>query len=210
MAGVLGLLAATVAFAFLADAVFRGQQLPLLDHALASWFHDHLRPDWTRIMLAVAAWHSQPGILAMAALLAIHFHRRRARAWLLATALVVPGGMILNVLLKFAFARARPHWSDPLLTLDTYSFPSGHATGATLLYGLLACYLLPLARSWPLRLTIAGAALAMIALVCLCRIYLGVHYLSDVLAGVLVASAWLTICLTAVAAWRARTLRGSV
>jgi membrane-associated phospholipid phosphatase len=200
--GALALLVATVAFALVADAVFRGQALPQLDQALALWFHRHLRPDWTRGMLVVAAWHSQAGILVMAALLALHFYCRRARAWLLATGLVVPGGMILNVLLKFAFARARPHFADPLLTLETYSFPSGHAAGATLFYGLLACYLLRQTRTWPPRLAIVGMALAMVALVCLCRIYLGVHYLSDVLAGVLAASAWLTMCLTAVAAWQ--------
>ena len=56
-------------------------------------------------------------------------------------ALAMTGGMLLNVLLKHAYERARPSFDDPILTLETYSFPSGHTAGATVFYGVLAAFL---------------------------------------------------------------------
>jgi membrane-associated phospholipid phosphatase len=92
-------------------------------------------------MLFVTHWHQQAGILLMTLLLALHLRARRASYWLLALMLAVPGGMLLNVLLKYTFQRARPRFDEPLLTLASYSFPSGHTSGAMLFYGLLAAYL---------------------------------------------------------------------
>jgi len=116
----------------------------------------------------------------------------------------LPGGMLLNAIMKDAVARHRPSFTDPLLTLTSYSFPSGHALGSTLLYGVLAAVVAWTANSRHLRvLTIAGAVL-LIGLVCFSRIYLGVHYLSDVVAGVLAGIVWVMLCLFAVIAFKRR------
>ena len=118
-------------------------------------------------------------------------------------ALAVPLGMLLNVLLKNIFQRARPSFEHPLLTLTTYSFPSGHAAAATLLYGVLGAYLVCTCKGW--RRALAGClAVAMVALVGLSRIYLGAHYLSDVAAAVASSVGWLAIVFTSVATWRKR------
>ena len=123
--------------------------------------------------------------------------------WLLTLLMAVPGGMLLNVLLKSVFQRARPHFDDPLLILDSYSFPSGHTVAATLFYGVLAAYLISLpGMRWGRRLAAALSAVLMVALVALSRVYLGVHYLSDVLAGAAEGCAWLTVCVTASASLR--------
>jgi undecaprenyl-diphosphatase len=71
-----------------------------------------------------------------------------------------------------------------------------------LLYGLLAAYLIHRASSWPARVGIACAALAMVVLVAFSRVYLGAHYLSDVLAAAAEGAAWLTVCLTSVTTLR--------
>jgi undecaprenyl-diphosphatase len=114
--------------------------------------------------------------------------------------------MLLNVGLKHIFHRARPHFDDPLLTLATYSFPSGHTASATVLYGLLACYLVAHSRSRARSVAIVAAAACMVGLVALSRMYLGVHYLSDVLAAAAEGCAWVATCVTAVSTLRRRRL----
>jgi undecaprenyl-diphosphatase len=158
----------------------------------------------------------------MAALLALWFWRRGAHYWLVACLVAVPGGMLLNVALKHVFRRARPSFDDPLLTLATYSFPSGHTAAATVFYGLLACYLVRRLPGWGGRALAVAAAVFMVALVALSRMVLGAHYLSDVLAATAEGAAWLAICITSVATlhrrrlargqapWRARGRQGDL
>jgi undecaprenyl-diphosphatase len=105
--------------------------------------------------------------------------------------------MLLNVLMKHAFGRARPMFAEPMLTLTTYSFPSGHVAAATLFYGLLAAFMVTRIEAWRWRLLVTLMAFLIVVLVGLSRIYLGVHYLSDVLAAFAEGIAWLAICLTA-------------
>jgi undecaprenyl-diphosphatase len=156
----------------------------------------------TRFMLFIAHVQGVAGTIGMTLLLGWWLHRQRERYWLLALAVTVPGGMLLNTVLKFVFHRARPHFDHPLLELSTYSFPSGHAVHATLVYGLLACYLVPRARTRPRQAAIVVAACLLVALVALSRMYLGVHYLSDVLAAIAEGCAWLAVCVTAVSTLR--------
>ena len=96
---------------------------------------------------------------------------------------------------SLAFQRSRPVFDEPLLTLSTYSFPSGHAVGTTLLYGLLVAYAFSRTPRWHWRLLAGAVALAAIGAVAFSRMYLGVHYFSDVAAGFLEGVAWLTLTL---------------
>lgn len=194
------MLVATWVFAGIADEVAEGAAITVLDAELANWLHRHATPGFTAAMLAITWLHSAPGVTVLALLFAARLYTQRAFYWLLALAVAVPGGMLLNVALKHVFQRARPHFDDPLLTLSTYSFPSGHTASATVLYGLLACYLAAHAR-WSTFVVVPAALLA-IALVALSRMYLGVHYLSDVLAAASEGCAWLAICVTAVSSLR--------
>lgn len=173
---------------------------------VANWFHQHKHSAWTPAMLFVTHWHQQAGILGMTLLLALHLRARRANYWLLALMLAVPGGMLLNVLLKYTFQRARPRFDEPLLTLASYSFPSGHTSGAMLFYGFLAAYLVCALPRPGVRAAVLGLAALMVALVALSRVYLGVHYLSDVLAGIAFGGAWLAVCITAISTLRRRRI----
>lgn len=202
--GVCVMLAAAWVFGGIAEDVVAAAQITLLDLELAHWFHQRASAGFTRMMLVVTHVHSALGVSLLALLLALHFHLRKAAYWLLTLAVAVPGGMLLNVVLKYIFQRARPSFDDPLLTLATYSFPSGHTVSATLLYGVLAAYLVCMVRTPVARALIVGAACAMVALVGLSRIYLGVHYLSDVLAAVAEGCAWLAVCITASSTLRRR------
>jgi membrane-associated phospholipid phosphatase len=122
-------------------------------------------------------------------------------ALLVYAALLVPGAMLLNYGLKLAVQRTRPVLENPILALNTYSFPSGHTAATTAFYGMLAAYL---AFRYPRHRRLWSAAAALpVLLVAYSRMALGVHYFGDVLAALLSTGAWLVICLSGVHAWHA-------
>lgn len=208
--GVAMLLAAMAIFARLADAVVAGAPITQLDVEVAHWLHVHARQggllrDFLMVMTTI---HRTPGMLVMTFLVGIWLYRRGHRYWIVALISAVPGGMLLNVALKHTFERARPHFEEPIVALSTYSFPSGHAMAATVLYGLLACYAARHARTAVGRVVPFVLAALMIATVAFSRLYLGAHYLSDVLAAFAEGCGWLAVCLTAAATLnRRRALR---
>lgn len=201
-AGALVLIAMAAVFGHIAGEALSTTPLTELDARLAAWFHAHKHSVWTGPMLLVTHWHNTVGMLLMTALMATYLHVRKARYWLIALLLSVPGGMLLNVLLKYTFQRARPSFDEPLVTLATYSFPSGHTMSATVFYGFLAAYCVCRIQRPGLRVLAGLAACCMVALVALSRVYLGAHYLSDVLAAVAEGCAWLAICISGVSTWR--------
>lgn len=199
--GVALLLAATAVFARLAGAVVAGAPITQLDVEVANWLHAHAREGGPLqlFLMAVTQVHRTPGVLILALAAGIWLYRGGHRYWTLALVSAVPGGMLLNVALKHTFERARPHFEEPLLQLTTYSFPSGHAMAATVLYGLLACYAARHARSWVGRVLPFVLAGMMIFTVAFSRLYLGAHYLSDVLAAFVEGCGWLAICISGTA-----------
>lgn len=194
--GALLLLGASGLFGGIAEDVMTGDALTRVDLQVAQWFHGHARAPVTRAMLVITHLHDPISVIAAVLLLALFLAWKRNGYWLTALALSVPLGMLLNVLMKYSFQRARPSFDNPLLTLTTYSFPSGHVAGATLFYGLLAALLVSKITVWRWRVLIVLTALMLVLLVALTRLYLGVHYLSDVLAAFAEGVAWLTLCLT--------------
>jgi membrane-associated phospholipid phosphatase len=202
--GLVLLFSATYAFHELAEAMRRQAGIAAFDLQLAQWLHRHAFEPLTSFMLLLTHVHSLAGISALGLLLAGFFWRRREFYWLVTLLLLLPPGLLLNVALKHSYQRPRPLLEEPLLTLATYSFPSGHTVAATLFYGLLACYLVMRGWRW---LPVMGATL-MVLLVACSRMYLGVHYLSDVLAAMAEGVAWLAICVTGVSTWRRRREAG--
>ena len=195
--GVLALAIAIAIFASIAVPVMSGSAaLASFDHDIAQTLQRHAMPALTLLMLAVTHAHGVIGIGVLGALLCVWFWREKAYYWLVTAMLAIPGGMLLNVVLKHVFMRTRPVSEEALLTLATYSFPSGHTASATLFYGVIAAYLVCAARRMWVRSAIVAAALSMVALVGASRIYLGVHYFSDVLAASVEGCGWLAICLT--------------
>jgi undecaprenyl-diphosphatase len=107
------------------------------------------------------------------------------------------GAEILNAALKTVFNRPRPVFTNPLLTAANASFPSGHAMSSLVVYGLLAFFILLRVRGPVVRSVLILLTVALIILIGISRIYLGVHYFSDVMGGYIIGSAWLIVCISA-------------
>jgi undecaprenyl-diphosphatase len=193
-AGVLLLCIAVGVFAlFAADLLWKGP-VTTADAGISTWFHGRMHPAMTQMLLAVTQLHSTLGIGLMAAAAAALLAWRRQGAWLAPLVLAVPGGLLLNSLVKQAFQRARPHFDDAAATLASYSFPSGHTSGATVWWGfLLVLWFASDARGGP-RAVAAAVAVVMVLLTAISRVYLGFHYASDVLAAIAEGTAWLVLC----------------
>jgi undecaprenyl-diphosphatase len=171
--------------------------LVALDARVAQWLHAHGQPWLITFLLAVTHLHSIVAMALWSVLFGAALARRREWTWMLTLVLAVGGAMLLNLLLKAAYARARPHFDDPLLVLGTYSFPSGHTAAAVAFYGVLAAFLVSRFYDARRRTACVAGAIAAVALVAFSRMYLGAHYLSDVAAAVCSSTAWLVLCLAA-------------
>jgi undecaprenyl-diphosphatase len=151
----------------------------------------------TTFLLLVTNVHATLGATIITAAVFIYLIKNNQRRWALTVVLSVFGGMLLNVLLKNIFHRARPHFDNPILTLTSYGFPSGHTMMATCLYGVLGAFAVSKLKAWRRALAVVAASF-LILLVGFSRIYLGAHYLSDVLGAMAEGLVWLAFCLTAV------------
>ena len=199
--GACALLAAAWLFGAIAeDVVNHDAPLDALDTQTSRWLHGHSQSALTSLMFACSAIGSPAVVLTIATAAALLAYRRRQAMAALLLVLAVPGGMLLNVLVKLLVHRQRPVFDDPILSLSSSSFPSGHAAGSTLLLGALAAIVIWHVRTWQLRVLAISAALLLVALICFSRIYLGVHFLSDVVAGFLEGCVWLGACLIAIEA----------
>ena len=192
------LVIATWVFGSIAEDVFTNDPLTIIDARFSAWLHGHTLPLLTQGMLLITRVHSLLGVTVMTLAVFAYLWIKRLRVWMLMLTVAVFGGMLLNLILKYAFVRQRPQPSEPLLTLTTYSFPSGHTLMATVFYGTLCALLAPRTRYWRWRLTTIAVAAVMIILVGFSRIYLGAHYLSDVLAAIAEGLAWLAFCFIAI------------
>ena len=205
-AGALALIGASWLFGGVSEDVLTGDPLTIVDVYIAEWLHAHATPLVTEFMLLVSRLNGVVAISVYAAVLALYLIWKRDWYWVMCLSAIVPGGMVLNVLMKFAFHRARPSFDDPVLTLMSYSFPSGHVAGTTLFYGVLGAILV--AKNEVRRWKMLMAILTIVILVALSRLYLGVHYLSDVLAAFAEALAWLSLCLMGIHTWWPRRGQG--
>jgi undecaprenyl-diphosphatase len=104
--------------------------------------------------------------------------------------------VVLNQLLKEVFARPRPYFEHPLALETSYSFPSGHATMSLICYGMLAYFAVLALRTWRAKTAVVFGAAFLVLLIGFSRIYLGVHYFSDVIGGFASAGAWLSVLIT--------------
>ena len=133
--------------------------------------------------------------LTVAAVIVLALRRKFAEAILVTV--VVAGGQALGTLVKNLVARQRPPVETALIGQPgTYAFPSGHAVAAVLLYGVLAFLLVNELSSRRARIAVTVAAVAIIVLVGISRVYLGVHWPSDVLGAWVLAGMWLALCVT--------------
>lgn len=196
--GVLLLIGASWLFGGIAEDVMTGDPLTVIDRRVAEWFHDRTTPGLTTVAQVITDFASPLWVTGVAVVTGLVLWWKRCWHRLLALVLVVPGGMALLPLMKMAFHRRRPTFEETFLTFQGYSFPSGHTMAATLLYGLLAVLAVLAFDTWRQRARAVLGAFVIVFLVALSRVYLGAHYLSDVLGAVAAGLAWLALSLTAV------------
>ena len=195
LAGWSAFLVAGLIFLAIAWNVTGRSALVALDSRLADWLHGHTDGALTAFFFALTNLHSPGAIAGASAIFGVVLARLRQWYWLLTLAVGVGGGMLINLVLKAAYERLRPHIDDPLLALTTFSFPSGHTAGAVLFYGVLAAFLVSRFYDWRARAACVAGAAGAVALVAFSRMYLGAHYLSDVLAAACASTVWLVLCL---------------
>ena len=185
-------------FGGIAEDVLHHDPLTIIDVQFSAWLHNRMAPPLTTFMLVMTLLGSTLFVGGTALLMALYLLWRRRWYELLILLLAVPGGMLLNTLLKIAFHRHRPSFSDPIVSLTSYSFPSGHTMAATVLCGVLAAFAVKHLHGWRWRLLAVILAVLMVFLIGFSRMYLGAHYLSDVLGASAEGLAWLALSLTAV------------
>jgi undecaprenyl-diphosphatase len=203
LAGLIIFAAMTFTLGEISEDINKREPLTVADAQLSTWLHSHTLPRLTSAMFVLTYLGSSMVASSVAAVFGLYLIWRRRFYWLAAIVSSVYGGMLLNKILKYAFQRPRPHFDDPLVSLTSYSFPSGHTMTATVLYGVLAAYFFTNTEDWRRRVAIILVAGFLIVLVAFSRVYLGAHYLSDVLGAMAEGMAWLALCLTVVYSfWR--------
>ncbi|HEX9106528.1 MAG TPA: phosphatase PAP2 family protein, partial [Longimicrobiales bacterium] len=186
------------------EDVVGGETLTQLDRVLAARLHALATPGGVEVFRAIS-WLGSPvtwSVLSAVMLVALLARRR----WLLAGgwAAAILGGGVLDLALKLLVHRPRPAFSDAFAVAAGWSFPSGHSMGALVGYGMLAYLaLLEVRRGWE-RVAVMAVAATLIALIGFSRLYLGVHYFSDVVGGYAAGVVWLSACVTGLEVARRR------
>jgi undecaprenyl-diphosphatase len=187
-------------FAWLSEEVFEGG-LQQFDTAVRMKVHEFFSPQLTRFMQVMTFLGSIRFLtILFAIIVAVWLSKgmKRRAIWLM---IAVGGSVILDISLKLSFHRTRPM---PFVGIapQTYSFPSGHALSSFCFYFVLAGLLCARIQSLAMRIFIWTASAALVFTIGLSRIYLGVHYPTDVIAGYVAAAAWVSTLLFAVNAQR--------
>jgi undecaprenyl-diphosphatase len=194
LAGAAMAILGTWAFAEIASHV-RAGRTQAFDDAVLTWIGRNSPPVVEQVMLEITflGTGSVVTVTVGIAALFLWLTRHKYSAALLIVATM--GGLVLNSILKAGFDRPRPQlftWGTHALTS---SFPSGHAMSAAIVYGTVAYLAARLQRRRAARAATLLVAAVLIVLICLSRLFLGVHYPSDVIAGVLVGLAWAGFCM---------------
>ncbi|HTC64034.1 MAG TPA: phosphatase PAP2 family protein [Candidatus Saccharimonadales bacterium] len=185
-----------ILFAWLSEEVFEGE-LQRFDLAARIKVHEFFSPQMTKFMQAMTFLGSIAFLSTLFLLITAFWLSRkmyRPAAWL---AIAVGGSVFLDVSLKLSFHRARPVPFVGVVPL-TYSFPSGHALSSFCFYGVLAGLLCARIQNPVYRALIWSAGALLVLAIGISRIYLGVHYPTDVIAGYAAAAAWVSTLLLAV------------
>ena len=188
--GLVGAVAALLFLAWLAGAVIKGDTRHFDDWAGSS-LHNHASPPLTSFMSGITLLGSTRVLLVLGAIVVIAFLFFRWRRETLFFLVTMGGASLLNRVLKLSFQRPRPQPYFDLVAPASYSFPSGHALLSFCFYGAIAFVVAAHLRRSSQRMVVWLLTAVLVLLVGISRIYLGVHYASDVIAGFTAAFIWL-------------------
>lgn len=177
-------------FGWLAQEVLEKEAFGF-DTQFLLWIHQWANPILDALMLHITTLADPEFVVVIVAIAGSILWWNRRWIELRTFAIVCLGGFVLNTGLKLVFAKSRPHLWTPLIHETSYSFPSGHALGAAVVYGFLA-FLLARRYRGSKRWIYASTAV-LVSAIGLSRLYLGVHWLTDIIAGYSVGLLWLMI-----------------
>jgi membrane-associated phospholipid phosphatase len=163
------------------------------DRSLLLWIHQFATPQLDRVMLFITAVGDPPTVITIFMITIAWLGLQQRYIDGMRFAIVCLGGILLNQMMKLFFAKPRPELWQRLIVETSFSFPSGHAVGSIVVYGFIAYILakqLPRSKQY-----VYMAATIIIGAIGFSRLYLGVHYPTDVIAGYGVGILWLTTCL---------------
>jgi membrane-associated phospholipid phosphatase len=184
------------AFLEIADN-FDGSQIRHFDQKIISIIQGNVSDRLTAIMLWITFIGSVKGvaILTFIVFICLFLTRHRLMAMYLAITVTLGAGAF-NQILKLIFKRTRPD-IQPIIQESGYSFPSGHSMGSMILYGSLAFILFKVYKHIWAKIAGAIIGVLLVLIIGVSRIYLGVHYPSDVVGGYLAGAFWILICMCA-------------
>jgi membrane protein DedA with SNARE-associated domain/membrane-associated phospholipid phosphatase len=183
-------------FGGLAEDLVTGDPLVRFDRMLDNYLRARATPPFTTFFLVVTALGSIEAVVLLGVVVAAVLAWGRRWLFLGSWLAAVAGSAVLNRVLKGLFDRPRPYFEHPLLVETSYSFPSGHAMESFVVYGMLAYFAVLALRSWEWRVAVVFGAALLVVLIGFSRMYLGVHYFSDVLAGYAAGGVWLSALIT--------------
>jgi len=163
-----------------------------LDSRIENLLYAFRDPLLVKVFLWITLLAKAPVSLGFALLLVVLFFLRDRREFILPLMVTLGGSSLFNLLGKVAIHRQRPAGVG-VYAEASYSFPSGHSTTAAALYGFAVYCLWRRAATWGMRLNVLFAGIFLVASIGFSRLYLGVHFLSDVLGGYLLGLLWLII-----------------
>jgi len=196
-------------YAAVVDAVEDASEVSRLDVPLHSWFLTHRTGALSTLMELVSSAGGSGGMAVLTAVAAglLLWWGRWAHALIVVVAM--GGSEVLGNWFKLLYARARPPVADQLVVTGSYALPSGHSLGSAVVLGVLAAVAVLLVSGVARRAAVVGVAAAAVLLVGASRLYLGVHWLTDVLSGYLLGGAWLAVCVTSLALAERRHVGGA-
>lgn len=181
-------------FAELAEGVHDAGPLVRADDVLTAALHASVPEAAVKAFAWVTRLGDTETLTALCIVVALVLVIKKQLALALGWTTAVAGNAVLNTTLKQIFARVRPDHADGIVLAHGYSFPSGHSSGSLVAYGMLAYLALRLLPvRWHLPAVLAATALAFS--IAASRVFLRVHFASDVVAGLASGAAWLAICI---------------
>ncbi len=178
----------------LVEHLTAGQGMALLDHPVARFVAAHRSAPLTAVMRLVSS-AGGPVVLGIVTAGAGLLLGATRRSWfpVLIVGVTLAGSGGLTLVLKAALSRPRPPLRDALAPADGYAFPSAHAATAAAAFGVLAYLVAIRLRRWKAQVAVWACAAMLTALVGISRVYLGVHWTTDVLGGWAFGLLWLTV-----------------
>ena len=202
-AGIVVTLLVADEFLDLAELVHENSpRLRQVDAEIHTWARTTRSPGATAFFTTMTLIGTPVGLGALSVLVGVGLALRKRWRWLMYLAFTTGVGSLLVVQLKHFFSRERPNLAEALRGATGFSFPSGHAMGSTIVFGALSYLAFRAAHSWRRKAAALALACTMIVAIAFSRIYLGVHWISDIGAGLAGGLVWVVVTTVAYETFR--------